>query len=894
MMPWVRALPVLLVAAFAVAQDGEAWWAWRPLARPVVPAVQDAAWAGGDLDRFVLAGLERHGLRPAPPADRHTLLRRVTYDLTGLPPTAAEIAAFAADGAPDAYERVVERLLASLQYGVQWGRHWLDVVRYAETDGYERDRRKPEIWRYRDWVVDALNADMPYGEFLRRQLAGDELPSPTVADLVATGYYRLGIWDDEPTDRLQARYDDLDGIADTTARAMLGVSMGCARCHDHKRDPLPTRDYYAFLAFFENIDPYDLQAHKVPADGALAKFERERAEHAARHAALVAVLRDTAATMVRAKPAAPGDAPPLGEVAWFSGDALAATELRDERGRVGGPIEGQIVAVDGIRGGAMRFDGDDAAVLPRLVQNSFSIVFFVRADRPGHSADTVQWYHGDGLVDAEVDGETRDFGVSLFGDRIVAGTGAPDVSVASPGGLADGQWHHVAFTRRREDGRIALYVDGVPCGTAVGSRARLDVPQQLVLGRLQNGRNFFHGDLDDVRVLDRALEADQVLALAIDLPGGIEAPARMPGCEPYFAALRELRMPVVEEVEVLAVREMRRQPEPSFVRIRGNVHGPGERVEPAFPAMLGGGAPAPVELPPTATGSGRRTMLARWIVDPANPATWRVAANRVFQHHFGRGIVRSSNDFGRLGELPTHPELLDWLASELLRSGQSLKALHRTIVTSSAYRMASVVDDAARERDPQNDLLWRFDRRRLQAEEVRDTMLACSGELLLDRGGPWVFPPLPAAVLATASRPDEAWGTSTPAEAARRSLYVHSKRSLQEPLLATFDQADTDSSCPVRFATVQASQALVLLNGEFAQERARRFAARLQAGGGSLADQLARGLELVTQRPVRAADRDRLEALHGDLMRAHGRTADEALQRCCLVLLNCNEMLYLD
>jgi len=221
--------------------------------------------------------------RPATVASRrHTLLRRITYDLTGLPPGPDEIEAFVADSAPDAYEKVVERLLASPQYGVKWARHWLDLVRYADTDGYERDRKKPFIWRYRDWVVDAFNADMPYAQFVTTQLAGDELPEPRVADLIATGYHRLGIWDDEPTDPLQHRYDDLDGVADTTGRVMLGVAMGCARCHDHKRDPLPTRDYYSFLAFFENVKPYDLQAHAVPADGAEQTHKAALAEFTAR------------------------------------------------------------------------------------------------------------------------------------------------------------------------------------------------------------------------------------------------------------------------------------------------------------------------------------------------------------------------------------------------------------------------------------------------------------------------------------------------------------------------------------------------------------------------------------------------------------------------------------
>jgi hypothetical protein len=272
----------------------------------------------------------------------------------------------------------------------------------------------------------------------------------------------------------------------------------------------------------------------------------------------------------------------------------------------------------------------------------------------------------------------------------------------------------------------------------------------------------------------------------------------------------------------------------------------------------------------------------------------RVIVNRIWQHHFGRGLCRSSNDFGRLGDLPTHPELLDWLAAEFQARGQSFRALHRLLLQSASYRMASVADAKAAVQDPANDLFWRFDRRRLTAEELRDAMLAVSGELVLEQGGPSVFPPLPSEVLATASRPAEAWGKASAAQAARRSLYVHVKRSLGEPLLAAFDRADTDASCPVRFATVQPTQALMLLNGDFAHERARRLASRLARAAADRDGQIVRALELVSQRPARRADIVRLGTLADDLVRDHAKTADEALQRVCLLLLNTNEFLFLD
>lgn len=898
----VRCVGVASFAAVVAAQAPVAVPAFAPLQRPAVPAVHDSSFVRTPVDAFVLARLEAAGLRPAHEADRPTLLRRLHYDLVGLPPTPAEVEAFVADDARDAYERRVEQLLASPQYGVKWAQHWLDLVRYAETDGYERDHAKPEVWRYRDWVVEALNQDLPYGEFVARQLAGDERPEASVADRIATGYHRLGIWDDEPTDREQHRYDDLDGIADTTARAFLGVSMGCARCHDHKVDPLPQREYYAFLALFENLTPYDLRARTVPRDGAEAAFAAAQTAHRQAREAAVGELRTRAArrwhelsSLAQRERLEQAE---LSVVAAYSGERGSSTQLLDDRGERHGTIEGQVVQVQGRRGQGLRFDGDDAVVLPPLVQDSFTVAFFVRSDRGGAGRrDDPRWFTGTGLVDGEVPGIVDDWGVAWLDDgRIVAGVGDPETFVASPGGHHDGAWHHVAFTRDAADGRIALYVDGALVGEATGSRAPRRAPERLVVGRAQPGGPGFRGDLDELVFHRRALTAAEVAGMALDLPGGI-AGGTLLGDDPATGALAALRRPELDTVDVLTVTERGPQPPESFVRLRGDVHSRGQRVVPGFPTMLqagfAGSAPEPV-VEPTPHSSGRRTALARWITDPRHPATWRVAANRLWQHHFGRGLVRTSNDFGKLGEPATHPELLDWLACELLARGQSLKAMHRLLVTSATYRMASDDRPDARTVDPRNDLYWRFDRRRLTAEEVRDSILAMTGQLQLELGGPSVFPPIPAEVLATASKPEEAWGTSTPDQAARRSLYVHVKRSLQEPLLAVFDRADTDASCPVRFATVQPTQALTMLNGDFAQQQALAFAQRLAAAAPDRTARLALGLALVTQRLPRPADLARLERLALDLQREFGRSETEALQRCCLVLLNGNEFLFLD
>lgn len=874
----------------AAQQDEATWWAYRPLQRPDVPSVQSPDRVRSPIDAFVLAGLEARGLQPAAEADRHTLLRRVTYDLTGLPPTQQEIDAFVNDDAPGAYERVVDRLLASPQHGVKWAQHWLDLVRYAETDGYERDHEKPFVWRYRDWVVDALNADMPYGEFVTKQLCGDELPDATLADHIATGYFRLGIWDDEPTDKLQHRYDDLDGIADTTARAMLGVSMGCARCHDHKKDPLPQREYHGFLGYFENIAPYDRAARSLPVDGARAVFDAAMSTYerdSRRWREELLGLIHAGARSARAAP----DGRQNARIAAFGGDEAAATQLLDGVGAHHGRVVGQVVQIDGVHGKALRFDGDDHAVLPRFVDGSFSVAFFVRSSEPG-GGDTGEkrWFLGTGLVDGETPGVVDDWGIAWLGDGVVAaGTGRPDTFVSSAPGLADGAWHHVAFTRDAPRGRIALYVDGRLVDSANGSRRPLTSPADIYVGRSRPGGRGFRGDLDQLEFYDGALRAAEVAALA--LTGSTDGAPCIDGTDALvrFQALREPRLATQP---VLAVFESGRDAPAPRVRIRGNANVEGDVVELGVPSMLGD---LPVPAPrPVGDSSGRRSALAKWIVDPDNRATWRVVANRLWQHHFGRGLVRTSNDFGRLGDRPTHPALLDWLACELLARGQSLKAMHRLIVTSSTYRRSSRADERALAQDPLNDSFWRFDRRRLTAEEVRDSILSVNGARNDALGGPSVFPPMPKAVLATASRPDTAWGRSSPADAARRSLFVHVKRSLPEPLLASFDRADTDSSCPVRFATVQPTQALTMVNGDFAQRQAQRFADLLAQRAQGLEAQLRLGLERVSQRPARDDDLQRLLTLAGDLQRDHGRSEGEALQRCCLVLLNCNEFLFLD
>jgi hypothetical protein len=588
-------------------------WSHRPVVRLRVPEVKDRAWPRNPIDAFILARLEAQRLRPAPEADRVALVRRLAFDLTGLPPIPDEVDAFLADRAPGAYERLVDRLLDSAHYGEHWARHWLDLVRYGETNGYERDSAKPFAWRYRDYVIDACNHDKPYDRFIREQLAGDEVSPGSVEALIATGYYRLGIWDDEPADRPLARYDGLDGVVSTTGQVFLGMTINCARCHDHKVDPISQADYFRLLAFFYDVN-----------------------------------------------------------------------------------------------------------------------------DSDGKDLRTIE-------------------------------------------------------TAPRSSGRI----------------------------------------------------------------------------------------------QVMCVSERYRGP--AHVLLRGNPSLLGAETPPGIPMVLGG---ASIPFP---RDRGKRRGLADWLTDPRNPRTARVIANRLWQYHFGRGIVPTPNDFGKLGEPATHPELLDWLAAELVSGGWRLKPLHRLIVLSSAYRMSSRARQAELAADPSNRWFWRFPLRRLAAEEVRDAILAVSGELRNSSGGPSVYPPIPAEVLAGQSVPGQGWPVSPPAEAARRSVYVHVKRSLAVPILATHDAADTDASCPVRYTTTVPTQALGLLNGEFANEHAARLADRLRRESPcDPAAQVRRAIRLTTAREpgpdeVRR-DVDFLRALRD---RA-GLDDRAALVQYALLVLNANSFLYVD
>ncbi|HEX5009917.1 MAG TPA: DUF1553 domain-containing protein [Planctomycetota bacterium] len=671
---------------------GRTWWAFKPVVRPEPPAV-DASRVANPIDAFVLAKLDAAGLKPNPRADRATLARRAWFDLLGLPPSAADVQAFVDDDAPDAWPRLIDTLLARPEYGERWGRYWLDVVRWAQTNGYERDTEKPYAWRYRDWVIDAFNRDLPYDRFVLEQLAGDELPDATDESLVATGFYRIGVWDDEPDDTEQAKFDELDDTVRTVAEGFMGVTLGCARCHDHKFDPFAQTDYYSTLAFLRNIRPYTAPHFALDSE----------------------TLR------------------PLGA-------------QRDDLHRWGLARQARIDA-----------DNQEIRRLRGLGR--------LRAAEARRAALTAEQ-----SAALEIPADQRSPEQAALVAQISVGAPTPEENQAA-----------LTVDERRSLAKLELEVEDIP--------------------------KSFEGDLH------------------------------------WGLMVRESRGPAPE----------------THVLVRGRASAPAELVEPRFVQVLcasdGDAAPRLPEPSEASRSTGRRLALARWIASPQQPTTARVMVNRIWQHHFGRGLVATPNDFGHQGTPPTHPELLDWLASEFTDGGWGIKDMHRLIMTSNTYcSSSSAADAAALERDPDNTLLWRQDLRRLEAEAVRDTVLSVAGTLSDERGGRGFFPRLSREALAGGSRPGQGW--ELPDGREPRSIYCYVKRSLLPPFLEVFDYNNTSLPVGSRQVTTMASQALILLNSEFMGEQAAAFATRVRAeAGDDVAAQITQAFELALARPPSEAER---------------------------------------
>ncbi len=822
-------------------------WAFQPLTRPLVPQMSDSSWAQNPIDAFIFNKLQEQGLSPAPDTNPATLIRRAHYAVTGLPPSPEAVQAFVAEYSEERYEALIDELLASPHYGEQWGRHWLDLVRYAETNGYERDSMKPHIWRYRDYVINSFNQDKPYNDFVQEQLAGDELENAGPEQLIATGYYRLGLWDDEPADPMQGKFDDLDDIVSTTANVFLGLSIGCARCHDHKIEPIPQDDYYSFLAFFHNIQGFtrgkDMARSILPSDQ-----EKERKDQISKNRKAINDLNEKLQGL----------------------EQVFLVRYREDHSTFG-----QDLAPSDMTEMHYRFYRDSFDVLP-----DFDML------RHENEGDLPH-----GFFDISVRTRNTHYGFVFEAMLTVPEAGEYTFYLDSDDG-----------TRLRLDGDEIILHDGVH-----GLNNEQKTTLQLVAGTFPIRLDYFQKTSGLGLKVAWSGPGFERRPLSFDMPE-LDIPKLVQEHGAEYLSEKELKQRAFYQKRLqdrknfqvpgefaLAVEEFGAEAPPTHLLTRGNPHAPGKEVPPAFPTALGGHVP---DLPVPdikSTTTGRRKVLADWLTRPDNQLTARVLMNRIWQYNFGRGIVRSANDFGVGGMAPTHPELLNWLAADFVEGGWTLKRMQKMLLLSRTFRMASDRHDANYAKDPDNNFFWHFDMRRLTAEELRDSILAANGSINLKLGGESVYPPMPKEILATSSQPENAWGKSPVEDHTRRTIYTHVKRSLLAPLLTDFDLADTDSSCPVRFSTVQPTQALNLMNSEFLNKQAVALGNRVREESPDDMDaQLTRAIALCSQRQPRANELEQAHQFIEDMKRDFGHNDQTAIDRFCLLALNLNEFIFLD
>jgi hypothetical protein len=861
-------------------EQGARWqkhWAFLPPRRDPPPAVKDSAWLRNPVDSFILARLEREGLAPSPRADRVTLIRRVTLDLTGLPPTPEEVDAFLKDKRPGAYERLVDRLLASPRYGERMAIRWLDAARYADTNGYQSDGERT-MWRWRDWVIDAYNANMPFDTFTVEQIAGDLLPGATLAQKIATGFNRNHRGNGEGG-IIPEEYA-VEYVADrveTTATVWLGLTMTCARCHDHKYDPLKQKEFYSVFAYFNNVPErgkaikYGNSPPMIPSptrdqQEKLAALDRELAKARACVGALEPRLRAEQASWEKSLAA---ERP----IPWTVTAGLKALY----------PLDGDTREKAG-HGKSARFrDGDAAFVAGKVGKAAeFDGKRFLEAPGVGHfgyldSFTLAAWVYprgpkGGAIVSRMVEApEGEGYGVVLEKGRVQVNLVKrwldDALRVETEKALTADDWHHVLVTYdgSRVAGGVKVYVDGKPEKLKVNLddlNQSFDTKEPFRIGSGGGPDSRFRGALADVRVYDRALSADEAAVVAttetvdaiVKLPPAKRTRGQALKARWYFlerhaspdirrahsrlADLLARRRKLVESFPTTMVMEEMPTPRATHVLIRGQYDKPGAKVTPGVPAVL---PPLPGGVPKNRLG------FARWLVDPANPLTARVAVNRSWQMLFGTGLVKSAEDFGVQGEWPSHPELLDWLASEFVRSGWDVKGLHRLIVTSATYRQSSKVTPRLLRRDPDNRLLARGPRLRLPAEMVRDQALAASGLLVERLGGPSVKPYQPPGLWRELA--DTEYRRDSGPSLYRRGLYTYWKRTVAPPGMLTFDAAGREACCVRETRTNTPLQALNLLNDVTYVEAARALAQRaLAEGGNTPAERLTRAFRLTTGR----------------------------------------------
>ncbi len=856
--------------------QGAKWqthWSHIPPQRPDLPRVSESDWVRNEIDHFILARLERERLQPSLRADKNTLVRRLSLDLVGLPPTPAEVDAFLGDDSPQAYESLVDRLLASAQYGERIAQHWLDLARYADSDGHHRDFAR-KMWPYRDWVIQAFNQNKPFDEFTIEQLAGDLLPNPTLNQRIATGFNR------NHTTSTEAGADPEEYITkyvidrvNTTATVWLGSTLGCAECHDHKYDPFKQKEYYQFYDFFNRLPERGLVADagpglghwgkpapyiRLPSPEQSADLARLRSEIEYVESKRVALLEttnfalDAAQKEWQQRVIEEAAAESLGISDWYSigpfVDASSSEAFATES-----PPEHEINLGKSYRNGELFWRQQPSwkdSVIQQLIGDKAAFYLYrtIQAETPRE--------------------------LTLF-------IGAEDPSRVARANINGGEKLWV-------NGELILSEEFPGCTPSTGKELKVKLqPGQneillKVVNRSKRFRFYFSTEMawDDeaTRKLQKIFESPPV-GWTREQKKEVKwyfREQRSPAIQRLSEKLKELREAVAElnrEIPSVRVMEDMEDPRPTHVLVRGDYRNRGERVDAGVPAFL---PPLPEEEKPN------RLTLAKWLVDPNHPLVSRVTVNRFWQLFFGTGLVKTTNEFGSQGEPPSHPELLDWLAREFIESGWDVKATIKKIVMSATYQQSSRVSDDLLARDPRNRLLARGPRQRLPAEVIRDNALAISGLLDRDRkpGGPSVFPYQPPGLWEKkAESCQESYVPSKGADLYRRSLYTFWKRSVPNPMFAIFDAPDREVCVVEREITVTPLQALVTLNEDTYVEAARNFAQRiLREAGESNRDRIDYAYKAALARLPDEKEAAVLQGVYGDMLTSYKQDEEAAQQ----------------
>ncbi len=799
-------------------EEEKKFWAFQPLGNPVVPKVKNAAWVKSPVDAFILAKLEEKNLTPAPPADKLTLLRRATYDLTGLPPSDQEIKNFLDDSSPKAFEKVVERLLASPRYGEKWGRNWLDVARYADSTGNDEDHRYPFAWKYRDYVIESFNNDLPYDQFVREQLAGDQIPAKTAGEvnrrgIIATGFLALGPKAVAQQDKKKMLYDVYDEQVDVTSKAFLGMTLACARCHNHKFDALLTKDYYSMINIFASTKSFtnpDSHVSVVFEKPLVAKTEWEKYQ---------AARREHQAKEKRARTE-------IDEIV----DAVREPAVKQQALHL---AEYMLAAHKVYTGGAKLEDVAQQANLSEEVLKRW--VKFLKPE-------------------------------DLTPQHLLAWRNAKPETLA-----AVAQEYQRAFQSRLNEWSEGVAKWRIEYQKAV-TENKISLPDKPKFeagdDRFFDGVYFENEGPFSVSVKEKTKFTAAQQQRISDLQKELETLKKSAPAEPELACAIEDGEPVTQKVFV-----------------RGDYNNPGEEAPKAFPAILNA-----FDTKPNFSGSGR-LQLAEWLTQPEHPLTSRVMTNRIWQWHFGEGLVRTPDNFGKMGERPSHPELLDFLAREFVKSGWSIKTMHRLVMLSSAYQMASVNPNLAENADADNRLLTRFNRRRLTVEEMRDGLLAIDGSIDLTMGGSL------QQGRGTDGENNQGRLSLNPEKLKRRTVYIPLRRANLPTLLNLFDFGDATSMAGKRQLTNVSTQALFWLNSEFLADRSVSMAKTLLAD--ALLNDSTRIETLYLRVLNRKAEKDEIEQAMKYIAAFRQKSSGEnpelkAWQSFCHVLMASNDFLYID